>query len=52
MKKEKTKAIKIWGIGENDNEADILRYVASQVEEGYTNGLVGATTIEWSMEEK
>ena len=52
MKKEKTKTITISGIGQDDNEADILRYVASQVEEGYTNGLVGSTTIEWSMEEK
>lgn len=52
MKKEKTKAIKIWGIGENDDEASILREVANSIEEGYTNGLVGCSTVEWEVEEK
>ncbi len=44
------KKIIITNIPNKENEAEVLRQIADDIEAGYTNGLVGCTTIEWSIE--
>lgn len=46
------KKIIITDIPNNENEAEVLRQIANDIEAGYTNGLVGCTTIEWSIEKQ
>ena len=46
------KKIIIEHIPNNENEAEVLRQIANDIEAGYTNGLVGCTTIEWSIEKQ
>lgn len=46
------KKIIITDIPNDENEAEVLRQIANDIEAGYTNGLVGCTTIEWSIEKQ
>lgn len=34
-----------------EDAADIVKHVGSQMEEGFTSGRVGYTTLNWSIEE-
>ena len=46
------KKIIVTNIPNKENEAEVLRQIANDIEAGYTNGLVGCTTIEWSLEKE
>ena len=46
------KEIIVTNIPNKENEAEVLRQIADDIEAGYTNGLVGCTTIEWSIEKE
>ena len=46
------KKIIVTNIPNKENEAEVLRQIADDIEAGYTNGLVGCTTIEWLIEKE